>query len=696
MSKLQPPIIEGILPAFYGNLLTVPFQMNRAVSRSEVKGFSLKIKTVQNSRLIYSSGAQSLADQDDDLVVDWDDLNVIFAIDQIKEENRLRVGQHYKIQIAYVDATGQTGHYSSVAVVKYTTEPNVYIENMSADKNNLHLHTYTGVYSQENGDTTEKMYSYKFNLYDKNHKLIYTTGEQIHNSSENVNPAISIGRADIGQDLNQDDKFYLQFEVTTGNKMVYTSPAYIVVQKIPINPEFNFEISAAIPDREDGGIAVYLHRIPGKIAVGSFKLLRADSKTDFQEWNELLDFKFYNEDPERELFVDYTVEQGVSYKYATIQYSKFNLWSNRMETEAVRADFEHAYLYDGKRQLKIKYNPKVSSFKNVHLEAKVDTIGSKHPFIFRNGVVDYKEFPIAGLISYLSDENGLFMVPEELGLDSISAVKRSDDISGKQFKTTNLVDYNMFAERNFKMEVLRWLNNGQPKIFRSPSEGNYIIRLLNCSLSPEDRLGRMLHSFTSTAYEIADYNFKSLSSLGFIGNVIEARKVLGWETVDVSEALADGKDNLLNYKAQSLLLEDLVPGERVFINDGVKRQDKVTGKPSLGQWITIGATGNYKLDLGDEIPISEVKVELTENRPVRSLITYAYYKTSSNNFDLIRSMEIIDEPIRQLHGPMTEDEFKAEYNDIKSSLQKIYFLRAFYDNSTEDNNPDAAMLYING
>jgi hypothetical protein len=74
----------------------------------------------------------------------------------------------------------------------------------------------------------------------------------------------------------------------------------------------------------------------------------------------------------------------------------------------ILADFEYAYLFDGDRQLKIKYNPKVSSFKNTLLESKIDTIGSKHPFIFRNGNVNYKEFPISGLISYLSDENNLF------------------------------------------------------------------------------------------------------------------------------------------------------------------------------------------------------------------------------------------------------------------------------------------------
>jgi hypothetical protein len=59
--------------------------------------------------------------------------------------------------------------------------------------------------------------------------------------------------------------------------------------------------------------------------------------------------------------------------------------------------------------LRIRYNPKVSSFKSNILETKVDTIGGKYPFIFRNGNVEYKEFPISGLITLQSDENELFM-----------------------------------------------------------------------------------------------------------------------------------------------------------------------------------------------------------------------------------------------------------------------------------------------
>jgi hypothetical protein len=71
----------------------------------------------------------------------------------------------------------------------------------------------------------------------------------------------------------------------------------------------------------------------------------------------------------------------------------------------IRCEFEDAFLYDGERQLKIRFNPSISGIKPVILENKMETIGSKYPFIFRNGTVNYTEFSISGLLSLLGDEN---------------------------------------------------------------------------------------------------------------------------------------------------------------------------------------------------------------------------------------------------------------------------------------------------
>jgi hypothetical protein len=83
-------------------------------------------------------------------------------------------------------------------------------------------------------------------------------------------------------------------------------------------------------------------------------------------------------------------------------------------------------------------------------------------------------------------------------------------------KRNNLSSENIYNERQFKLSVLEWLNDGNPKMFRSPTEGNYIVRLMNVSLTPNDTLGRMLHTFQCTAYEIAEWNFNNLLDLKLV------------------------------------------------------------------------------------------------------------------------------------------------------------------------------------
>jgi hypothetical protein len=130
---------------------------------------------------------------------------------------------------------------------------------------------------------------------------------------------------------------------------------------------------------------------------GSFVLSR---KTNMSTWEEVYRFALINEKLSEWHWRDFTVEQGKIYTYAIQEYNDYGLYSEKIDSDEIYVDFEDAFLFDGKRQLKIRYNPKISSFKTDHLESKIDTIGSKYPFIFRNGNVEYKEFPISGLISY--------------------------------------------------------------------------------------------------------------------------------------------------------------------------------------------------------------------------------------------------------------------------------------------------------
>ena len=186
--------------------------------------------------------------------------------------------------------------------------------------------------------------------------------------------------------------------------------------------------------------------------------------------------------------------------------------------------------------------------------------------------------------------------------------KNSDKLFDSHF-TNSYDELSIHTERDFKLEVLDWLNNGKPKLFRSPTEGNYIVRLMNSSLTPNEQLGRVLHTFNSTAYEVDKYNFNNLVKNEFITKEELAVKTIRWETVLLNKTGIGTQNNLLKYKAKALRFEGMIPGDRVYINDGISRPTGAihadgTLEMREGYTIIIGATGSYNLDLGDNIEIS--------------------------------------------------------------------------------------------
>lgn len=654
MSKLYPPNLEGTLPAFYGTTLVVPFSMNKTVSSNEVNRIYLKLKTIQSNSYLVSASTTNFTLSS----------SYCEAIFEIPEKTTLNIGQYYKIQIAYARSEGDIGYYSTVGVVKYTSEPEVSIDNLVAGfgKVNVHRYTYVGKYLNAN-DKSEKVYSYKFNLYDNNKNLIQTSGEQVHNSYDDTERGESYDSYDIEQDLDLNTTYYLEYVVTTLNGLRISSGKYKIMQKQSIKPEIqailvptlNFENGyvnlTLIGEKNEYGIEY--------AATGSYRIMRASEKDGYKTWNEVLKFELYGQKPSKWIWKDFTVEQGVTYKYALQQYND-KITSNRLESDEIYVDFEHAYLFDGERQLKIKYNPKVTSFKNTVLEQKTNTIGSKYPFIFRNGNVKYKEFTISGLISCQSDEEFLFV---------------DKDFLSNFDQTINLTGQNIATERSFKLEALEWLNNGEPKVFRSPGEGNYIVRLLNVSMAPNDTVGRMLHTVTATATEIAEYSYTGLEEYGFIQVEDPTTKQVRWETIELDQSGLGSADNILNYHAIALRFEGMVPGDRIYINDGVKRNG------AYGLEVVIGVTGFYEIGLGSGVEISSVRFSGSLDNVndayggVRhqGTLTYAYYSNEKNRFSSIENIEIQDIPLQQFIG---EHNILDEIQDVKTQIQGLYWLNA--------------------
>lgn len=737
--KLYPPYIEGTLPAFYKDSsgiikLTIPFSMNRAVSSNEVAGFILKLKTAQNNIFIFTQKQTNISYFyiGTNSYVEFD-INTNIA-DEEATYNKLSVGQYYKVQIAYIaaDDNETVGYYSNVGIIKYTTQPTIYIQSLSSTLPNSHIYSYTGVYRQYNinskgineADVTEKEYSYQFILTDKKGNVIDDTGITIHNVDTNTEVYESIDEYKYDSDLIIDQHYYLQYIVYTNNKMTVKSPKYKLLQRRSIPPKIDAYLTAE-NNYYDGYINVQLVGNKNEFGkedptTGAFVITRACSTDNFLTWHEVFKFSLHSEEPSHQLIRDFTVEQGKEYIYALQQYNNYGLYSSKILSNVVLADFEDIFLYDGVRQLKVRFNPKVSSFKTTLLESKVDTIGSKYPFVFRNGKVAYKEFPISGLISYHMDENQLFMTNEELGLDDTLSSKRRpatieesindryteddfdelrlhgkiafiktikdkqktraelvEEYENKKIRTTQYEAYNIAAERTFKLSVLDWLNNGEIKLFRSPGEGNYLVRLMNVSLTPEDKTGRMIHNFQCTAYEMADFTYNNLLKYNITDVYQEMFAILKWESLELSISShnpndsryvwADGiwylRGEILtkNGPATSLRLEGLNPGstfEIKFKNGGIQN-------------IVIGATGNYSLNIKEELD----SIIIPSTAKYNGILTYTYYEDSTNTFNEVVNFYIHERLGRQFIG--TNDNILESLSDEKFIFLKFYYLH-FY------------------
>lgn len=688
MAKLYPPIISGTLPAFYlenSNLdrsinITVPFTMNRAVSAAQIKGFALKIKTVQNSNYLYTALTY------DSIRYDLEGSPYVTFV--LKSSNNsserelllktFKVGLFYKMQIAYIDQNDEIGNYSSVGISKFTTKPKVSIQGLNTNTTNNHIFNYMGVYDQTNGDSSEKVYSYCFNIFDDNDNIIATSEEKIHNTTIDTDLYTSYDMFIYNKDFEAYKTYRIQYSITTANNLQISSPMYRISTRITIDSDLQAELTAKA-DFDNGYIQIDLvGNVDSEgnetITTGSFVLSRANEDDDYLNWEKLLTFKLIAEFPSRSLWKDFTAEQGKHYRYAIQQYNDEGLYSTRKLSNIVFSDFEDAFLYDGERQLKIRYNPKLGNIKTNLSETKVDTLGYKYPFFFRNSEINYKEFTIAGLLSFLGDEKFFFISKDELNLDN--EPHRHGTYADENIDT-DPVSENIARERLFKRKVLDWLNNGQPKLFRSPHEGNFIVRLMKVTLNPENKLGRLLHSFNSTAYEVANYSYDNLINYNFV-NIVNNSDIqfLSWKTVEFGTVEKVNGNYRVIYPVNTVL--NHVPTNQIkFVNMRPGQMVKLVFETGRTEIIIIGATGSYSLDSKHTIAeISLLESNLKYQDGIEDIyltgsLTYSFLGTTPNTFSKISFVENISVPVQQFIG---------EHKDILQEIKSVYYNGIWLEN----------------
>lgn len=544
-TNLYPPIVETYMPAFLvgsedteKNICRIYFSLSMFNNLNQIKNVQVSLRN-QSTNL--SALNPKLYPSEIMITNILEDVNINTANKYYIEikpsdiiNNNFIIDQYYKVQLRFTntdvsEVPFQEGEpqaidawlsenllnfseWSTVVLIRGISTPTINLKDfdfgMTTDiMSEIGYLQIVGNVSFADPNETETLKSYRITMQDNtSNDILFDTGNIFTSNFANVNGINYV----VDYNFQVGLTYIFELEITTENLFTYKDVFYIYInqgQTEPINLNIGTEI-----DEENGRIKVNIVNTPEfENFTGQVVIRRSDSKNNFTTWADLYVVNYNDINSLKLGWYDYTVESGILYLYAVQTINEQGVRSSMVRTEEpILLVFENIFLTYQDKQLKLKFNPQISTFKRNISESKIDTIGSQFPFIKRNGYVNYLQFSISALIASAMDEEGLFLTREEVyGENSLYYNDYNDN--------NRITKYNDFIyEKFFRDKVMDFLYEDNVKLFRSPTEGNIIVRLMDTQLQPNQSLGRRIWSFTSNIYEIDNYSMENLDKYNLI------------------------------------------------------------------------------------------------------------------------------------------------------------------------------------
>ena len=568
--NLFPPIVDSYMPSFAveDKECQILFSISDYNSLNAIAGAEVSIRYQSNNTSALANGQDFIKDNE---VLTWteeidkekkefsafisfDKNNGIITIPEgVLKERKFKANEIYKVQIRLLSKQLENGNpvfdndgkqiydyseWSTVCLIKgiHKAIIRVPLFEDSSDIGDMVINIGTLdvnaiVEPIDKTINTEEQFNeniYYYEMYIYKNGSVYEHSGRIYTTDENERNLKYTFKKQL--EVNQAYELEILF-CTTSNYI--QSAKYEFVHSL-IDEQMDIDIYLQEND-EQGYIEVAVST--KDLIPGSYILLRASSLDDFATWKDIHLFQkgidehtktnilkeIQNDslmsandieeiDGEFYVYRDYTVQGGVLYKYKIQNYGKGGIRSLESKaSEAALCYFDYMFLGDKDFQLKIKFDGNLSSPKKNVLESKTDTIGGKYPIIRRNGNTQYESFQISGIISAFGDENEFYDSSWKEGLEWKTQYYDKYGIS-------NMRDF--VGEKSYRDKVNEFLHDGQVKLFRSMQEGNFLVRLMDISFTPNQQLGRLIGSFQATAYQIADLTIENYFKYNILDNIV--------------------------------------------------------------------------------------------------------------------------------------------------------------------------------
>ena len=537
-------------------------------------------------------------------------------------QNGFQINQYYKVQIRFTSADAPTppdsaaidkwlvdnvdyfSEWSTVCLVRAISQPILTLQNLSSSSgeegSNIAISTNTldivGSLTFQDSQESDSLSSYQIKLYDEDNNLLTDSGT-IYTSAYNNPNEINYTLKYI---LENGSAYTVTIDIATNNYYYQTFTYNIIVIQTHENP-LN-ALVVAENEKESGRIKLTIASTTTDTFQGSVIIRRTSNRSNFTIWEDIYTRVYPTKELINFTWYDCTVESGIWYNYSV---QKKDVSGQRGEEtyieKPVLAYFEDMFLNAEKQQLRIRYNPAVSTMRQNVSEARAETLGSQYPIIRRNGYINYRSLNISGLITALDDFKDIFTSKEELyGKEATSLY---DDYNEEE-RITEYNDY--ILEREFREKVITFLYKDNIKLLRTLTEGNVLVKLMNISLTPQTTLGRMIYSFSAEAYEVAECSLDNFINYGIIeteeDNIIFEQEEE--ETVTRKEVLGQIQDTIsadtnivelikAKYETDAVSVELIQDIKFSFYDDPYQIKEDASGK-----LLPLAATDDQSLSIG--------------------------------------------------------------------------------------------------
>ena len=554
---LYPPIVADTIPAFIRTkICKIYFSLSIYNSEANIKNVQVSLINQRTNASAFKNDLYPSGIKITDMIYDPNskgDYNYYIQINPSDlTEQAFGLNQFYKVQLRFTsnaaseppsngpqlatwlyDNMQYFSEWSKVCLIKGIEQPHISIRGFSDSEGYNEETVFTNsmieiigklTYIQNQLEEKEHLKSYNIKLYQADDMdTILMQSQEIYTNPHNPNEF----NYQLSYDLLDGINYVMTLTYTTNNLYTETINYKFTIIQYGVD-KLNADITATV-DEENGRIKIdIISKDPTQKFIGNLTIRRTSSESNFHKWEDVKTITYATGSQLNYTWYDNTVQSGVWYKYCA---QRRNVSGDRgviiQIDNPVMCLFEDIFLTREECQLKIKFNPSLNEFKYNVMESQQTTIGAKYPYVKRNGNNYFRTFPIGGLISALVDQtdwydphfyNGEFHNDE----NEIKAFTSKAEIYGDSEQLYNnyndqnrINEYNDYVyEREFRKKVYDFLYKHNVKLFRSTTEGNILIKLMNIDFQPVESLGRRLYSFTATAVEIDDATILNYDKYG--------------------------------------------------------------------------------------------------------------------------------------------------------------------------------------